>query len=143
LEGSGSQTSTYPSLFHDNPFHFDPFYVFQNLNLAHHVEAGSLEFVDVLAEIQPTPDRRQNLRLLIERVQGCLDRAADGPALIIVDDISTLDWIGFPLLELSRFLRALRATCLKVRGIMSTNVGSLTTSQGKGDPHHPAPHCNS
>jgi hypothetical protein len=89
-----------------------------NLNLAHHVEAGSLEFVDVLAEIQPAPDRRQSLRLLIERVQGCLDRAAGGPALIIVDDISTLDWIGFPLLELNRFLRALRAACLKAKATL-------------------------
>ena len=123
--------------------HFNLFSMFQNLNLSHHVEAGSLEFVDVLALIQPTPDQRQSLRLLVERVQSCLDRAAGGPALIIVDDISTLDWIGFPILELSRFLRALRAACLKVCSIMFIDVGGLTLSQGEGDPHHPAPHCNS
>jgi hypothetical protein len=92
----------------------------QNLNLAHHVEVGSLEFVDVLPKVQPTPDRRESLRILIERVQVCLDRAAGCPALIILDDISTLDWIGFPLLELSRFLRVLRAACLKVRVIKSS-----------------------
>jgi hypothetical protein len=94
---------------------FNALAMFQNLNLAHHFEVGSLEFVDVLPEVQPTPDRRESLRILIERVEVCLDRAAGCPALIILDDISTLDWIGFPLLELSRFLRALRATCLKVR----------------------------
>ena len=99
---------------------FNAFAMFQNLNLAHHVEVGSLEFVDVLPELQPTPDRRESLRILIERVQACLDRAAGFPALIILDDISTLDWIGFPLLELSRFLRALRAACLKVRTIKSS-----------------------
>ncbi|KIM40346.1 hypothetical protein M413DRAFT_446533 [Hebeloma cylindrosporum] len=88
-----------------------------NLNLAHHVDAGSLEFVDVLPEIQPTADRRESLRILIKRVQVCLDRAA-GPALIILDDISALDWIGFPLLDLSRFLRALRAACLKANATL-------------------------
>ena len=92
----------------------------QNLNLAHHVEVGSLEFVDVLPEVQPTPERRESLRILIERVQVCLNRAEGCPALIILDDISTLNWIGFPLLELSRFLRALRAACLKVRAIKSS-----------------------
>ena len=94
--------------------------VSQNLNLTHHIEVGSLEFVDVLPIVQPTPDRRENLRILMERVHVCLDRAAGSPALIILDDISTLDWIGFPLQELSRFLRALRAACLKVRAIKFT-----------------------
>jgi len=107
-----------PGAFISTPYlYFNALSVSQNLNLTHHIEVGSLEFVDVLPEVQPTPDRRENLQILIERVQVCLDHAAGCPALIILDDISTLDWIGFPLQELSRFLRALRAACLKVRAI--------------------------
>lgn len=34
--------------------------------------------------------------------------------LIILDDISTLEWIGFPLLDVSRFIRALVAACRRV-----------------------------
>ncbi|KAF8629693.1 hypothetical protein AX15_003331 [Amanita polypyramis BW_CC] len=33
--------------------------------------------------------------------------------LVILDDISTLEWIGFSLLDIVRFVRALRAACIK------------------------------
>ena len=95
----------------------------QNVNLQHHIAAGALEFVDVLALAQPsfvTPDDSiQNgsgsLRDVIYRVQEYLDHSAkDEPALIILDDITMLEWIGFPLLDVVRFFRALRSACLKV-----------------------------
>ena len=95
----------------------------QNVNLQHHIAAGALEFVDVLALAQPSfiapEDSSQNgsgsLRDVIYRVQQFLDHSAkDEPALIILDDITMLEWIGFPLLDVVRFFRALRSACLKV-----------------------------
>lgn len=52
--------------------------------------------------------------------------------------MSTLDWIGFPLLELSRFLRALWAVCLKACATKSTRytASDLTTLLGEGVRHH-------
>jgi hypothetical protein len=34
--------------------------------------------------------------------------------LVILDDITILEWIGFPLIDVIRFSRALRALCQKV-----------------------------
>jgi hypothetical protein len=39
--------------------------------------------------------------------------------LVIVDDISTLEWIGFSLLDVSRFVRALVAVCRRVSYLSS------------------------
>lgn len=100
----------------------------QNVNLQHHITAGALEFVDVLALAQPPfiapEDASSNgsgsLRDVIYRVQTYLDHTAnDEPPLIILDDITMLEWIGFPLLDVVRFFRSLRSACLKVRSYAS------------------------
>ena len=62
---------------------------------------------------------RTSLRPIFDHVSAILDgevdKAHDGMHnLVILDDITSLQWIGFPLLELIRFTRALRALCLKV-----------------------------
>ena len=75
----------------------------------------------------------RSLEILIERVMSCLllPRPAGGPALIALDHISTLDWIGFLLLELGCFLRALRAAFLKVCTTKATRyIAVLTTLLG-------------
>ncbi|KAF8959840.1 hypothetical protein BDZ97DRAFT_1836152 [Flammula alnicola] len=76
-------------------------------------------FVDVLAEVQPSvvveeasTKPNSSFRILLDRVQTYLDRAKDDPTLIILDDITMLDWIGFPVLDVIRFFRALRGACL-------------------------------
>jgi hypothetical protein len=38
---------------------------------------------------------------------------SNDPMLVILDDITILEWIGFPLIDIIRFSRALRALCLK------------------------------
>lgn len=35
-----------------------------------------------------------------------------------MDDLASLEWLGFPILDLSRFLRALRALCSKTGGTL-------------------------
>ena len=64
------------------------------------------------AELHTTP----TLRPLFDLLQSALHKTDHGDAkLVILDDIATLEWIGFSLLDVSRFARALRGACLKVR----------------------------
>ena len=89
-------------------------------------------FSQVLLEVR-------SLEILIERVTNGLPRPA---GVIALDDISTLDWIGFLLLEFGRFLRALWAAYLKVCATKATRyIAVLTMLLGEGDPHYPALHC--
>ena len=102
----------------------------QNLNISHQITNGSLEFIDVLKHVQPdfrAPAARETadlhtsptLRPLFDLVQGALQKTDHGDAkLVILDDIATLEWIGFSLLDVSRFARALRGACLKVRRVI-------------------------
>ena len=56
------------------------------------------------------------LRPVFDLVQDALHKADHGDGkLVILDDIATLKWVGFSLLDVSRFARALWGACLKVR----------------------------
>jgi hypothetical protein len=77
----------------------------------------------VLEKVEPPmtceQGSRTSLRPIFDHVSAILDgevdKAHDGMHnLVILDDITSLQWIGLPLLELIRFTRALRALCLKV-----------------------------
>ncbi|TFK37565.1 hypothetical protein BDQ12DRAFT_607492 [Crucibulum laeve] len=87
-----------------------------NLNLAQYLASGSLEFVDVSSHIQVPTGRsdQPNLHSLFNIIQPLLEKSDHGLALVILDDISTLEWIGFSLLDITRFTRALRAACLQI-----------------------------
>ena len=99
----------------------------QNFNISHQILNGLLEIIDVMKHVQPdfrvpapleTVDQYTppTLRLLFDLVQGVLHKADLGDAkLVILDDIATLERIGFSSLDVSRFARALRGACLKVR----------------------------
>jgi len=53
---------------------------------------------------------------LFDLVQGVLHKMDHGDAkLVTLDDIATLKWIGFSLLDVSRFACALQGVRLKVR----------------------------
>ncbi|EDR04787.1 uncharacterized protein LACBIDRAFT_295001 [Laccaria bicolor S238N-H82] len=72
---------------------------------------GSLEFIDVMKHVQPdfrAPAPRETadlhtsptLRPLFDLLQTALQKADHGDAkLVILDDIATLEWIGFSLLD--------------------------------------------
>ena len=78
------------------------------------LDSGSVEFVDVLALVQPSLDHGPNLlRPIYDRVQACMKKTDDS-ILVILDDITILEWIGFPLIDIIHFSRALRALCQKV-----------------------------
>jgi hypothetical protein len=72
----------------------------------------------VLALVQPqssSSDAPNNLRPIYDRVQACMSKSDDDSMLVILDDITILEWIGFPLIDIIHFSRALRALCQKVR----------------------------
>lgn len=66
----------------------------------------------MLALVQPSSEA-PHLRPIYDRVQACM-RKSDDSMLVILDDITLLEWIGFPLIDIIRFSRALRALCQKV-----------------------------
>lgn len=97
----------------------------QSLNWAYLVEesAGVCEF----SPRSPESGNSDRTRYGLPRPAGA------SPALIALNDISTLDWIGFLLLELGRFLRALRGAYLKVCATKAKRyMAVLTTLLGEG-----------
>ncbi|KAF9560628.1 hypothetical protein CPC08DRAFT_818108 [Agrocybe pediades] len=100
-----------------------------NLSLQQHLDSGSVDFIDVLAEVQPPAGKVDDagsapaFQAIFKRVQDILNTNhqegnGSGPALVILDDITMLEWIGFPLLEVTRFARALGATCAKANATL-------------------------
>jgi hypothetical protein len=81
------------------------------------------------------------LRPLFDLVQGALHKADHGDAkLVILDDIATLEWIGFSLLDVSRFARALWGACLKVRRLPTRYFRLIHPNGrciGQSDSDHP------
>ncbi len=61
-------------------------------------------------------EEKNSLRAAFDRIQDLLSSKLKKPGttLFILDDISTLDWIGLPPADVQKFIRALRARCLKV-----------------------------
>ena len=56
------------------------------------------------------------LRPLFDFDQDAPHKTDPGDAkLVILDDIGSLEWMGFSSLDVSRVARALRCACLKVR----------------------------
>jgi len=98
----------------------------ENLNISHQIMNGSLEFVDVMKQVQldfcvPASLEAADLHTpptlcpLFDLVQGILHKMDHGDAkLVTLDDIATLEWIGFLLLDVSRFACALWGAHLKV-----------------------------
>ncbi|KAK7470329.1 hypothetical protein VKT23_001759 [Stygiomarasmius scandens] len=86
----------------------------QNLNLTQLSSSGSLHFIDVVPMLG-SPENPDSFRTLFERVNTVLDatETSTEPTLVILDDITTLEWIGYSALATTRFCRALRALCLK------------------------------
>ncbi|KAI0779593.1 hypothetical protein C8Q74DRAFT_1199522 [Fomes fomentarius] len=89
-----------------------------NINLASHLELGRVVLVDVMSHVPIGPDVQGHptLRDLYSNIRAVLDTFSEGPAkkaLIIVDDLSSIEWIGVSTDEIARFARALRGLCRK------------------------------
>lgn len=93
----------------------------KNQNLAQIIAAGSLVFLDVMSDLADSnafaSQNSPSLRSVLDKLRQTLSelgKEQDSPPLVILDDISSLEWMGIPVLELSRFCRALCALCRKV-----------------------------
>ena len=77
------------------------------------ITSGSLKFVDILSHVQPGSD---TLRPLLDLVQTFINDASTTTPhfLVIFDEISTLEWLGFTATEVGRLSRALSSLCRKV-----------------------------
>lgn len=67
--------------------------------------------------IGPDVEGHPTLRDLYSDVRAVLETFSGDPAkkaLIIVDDLSSIEWIGLSTDEIARFARALRGLCRKV-----------------------------
>lgn len=92
----------------------------QGVNYAQFLASQRLVFIDAMEHIEQ-PDDALNLSSTIPLFRylqtklDALQSTPDAPALVVFDDTAALEWTGVPLLELSRFTRALSALCRKVR----------------------------
>lgn len=88
-----------------------------SLNL---VQNAKFKFVDVIKASEASPEKATGgadtrlysiINLLSLHIGAT--KAAEEQTLVILDDIASLEWIGFSTLDLFRFARALKALCLK------------------------------
>ncbi|KAK0458834.1 uncharacterized protein EV420DRAFT_1270167 [Desarmillaria tabescens] len=79
-----------------------------NVNFEQQKNSGCLTFVDVSSFELEELGLRPIFDVVVEGLKGCTP-----DSLIILDDVSTLEWIGVSALEILRFCRALRAQCIK------------------------------
>ncbi|KAI6002832.1 hypothetical protein EDD15DRAFT_1427071 [Pisolithus albus] len=81
---------------------------------------AKLKFIDFIKASEASPEkttgvadtRLYNIINLLSLEIGAM-KAAEGQTLVILDDIASLEWLGFSPLVLFRFARALKALCLK------------------------------
>lgn len=84
-------------------------------NLANHVSKGSFTFIDALSQGFTSP--ATSLPQLYDEITRALepndpgDPDDDQPNLVVLDGLSLIEWSGTPLLEVKRFIRALRVLC--------------------------------
>lgn len=86
----------------------------QNMNLEQNISANLLTFVDVMSIIPSSLNTMKPLYDHLNRILKGIDSPTLAHTLVVLDDISTLEWIGVPVPELCRFTRALCSLCKKV-----------------------------
>jgi hypothetical protein len=95
----------------------------KNIALANYLASDSLVFVDVSTIIAPPSPARLDLkkptmRPVYDAVTNALNKMPEGTrSMVILDDITSLEWIGFSSPDLGCFSRALRSLCFKVFGL--------------------------
>ncbi|KAL5534426.1 hypothetical protein ACEPAG_888 [Sanghuangporus baumii] len=86
-------------------------------NLSSHASEGSFVFIDALSQefMSPTTSLRSVYDKLNEQLEASQASKIDDDQLnlVILDGLSLVEWCGTALLEVKRFVRALRALCSK------------------------------
>ncbi|KAH9839817.1 uncharacterized protein C8Q71DRAFT_463760 [Rhodofomes roseus] len=129
VRGSGTQTRCLVLATVADPARWKHIAAKSNVNLDQHVASQRLMFIDVLGRVQSG----ETLRPLYDIVQAELGKAAaedEGRTLVILDDLSPLEWVGYTTLELARFSRALSAASRKANAALVIRHHTVTP----GDP---------
>ncbi|TCD61382.1 hypothetical protein EIP91_008536 [Steccherinum ochraceum] len=85
-----------------------------NINLPQYISSGAVVIVNDLP--RPSTQSIGDLRALFEVVEKTLSQWTAGttPGLVIIDDLSVLEWMGFSAQEVWRFIRALQSACRRI-----------------------------
>ncbi|KAI9061704.1 hypothetical protein FKP32DRAFT_1575488 [Trametes sanguinea] len=107
-----------------------------NLNLAQYLDSGSLSFIDVmpLASTALNGDASSSLKGIFHKIHIALTQLspeAGTDVLVVLDDIASLEWVGFSTADIVRFARALCATCRKFNA--SLVIRHHVTTPGEPD----------
>ncbi|KAG2127464.1 uncharacterized protein EDB93DRAFT_1243704 [Suillus bovinus] len=82
-----------------------------NVNVAH---SEFFQFIDVFDQHPPSQNRGVGHLNVISLNYRTREPMAKSIPLVILDDITSLEWLGISLLDLLRFTRALRTLCVKM-----------------------------
>lgn len=124
----------------------------QNFHLATYTASKRLTFIDAPSILDTLNGDSASLlkeiyEIITRTVEDLLDQGADSSSdpralSMIVQDLSHLAWIGVRELDITRFYRAIRGFCLKVRPtrfftrsvtrFMRSNDGATMTSKARG-----------
>ncbi|KAJ7108456.1 hypothetical protein C8R43DRAFT_1044052 [Mycena crocata] len=107
-----------------------------NVHLDQQTASGAFVFVDVLERVPPppNPDNGALLRPILDEVVASLGTSETTDTLVILDDLAALDWLGFSLLDITRFCRALAAACRKANATLLIRQHILTPSSSTSTP---------
>ncbi|KAK7692137.1 hypothetical protein QCA50_003756 [Cerrena zonata] len=108
-----------------------------NLNLPQYIQSGSFHFVDVASQIDPPVkietsfNQQPSLKPIFELTKQKLSgwSGTESSVLVILDDISTLEWIGYSITDLLRFIRVLSAFCRKANASLLIRHHIVTPSE--------------
>ncbi|KIK64146.1 hypothetical protein GYMLUDRAFT_162044 [Collybiopsis luxurians FD-317 M1] len=85
-----------------------------NVNLSQQISAETFHFINVSLALENVKVAATPFYALYEQIASVFEKASpERSALVILDDISALEWMGYSISDLFRFCRALRALCLK------------------------------
>ncbi|KAE9394944.1 hypothetical protein BT96DRAFT_826997 [Gymnopus androsaceus JB14] len=113
-----------------------------NIDLPKQIAAETFHLIDVTSALEsdkvasgstpPSP-----FHALYEQIVSLFEKnkaaGRDSDALVILDDISSLEWVGYSASDLCRLCRALRALCLKNQATLIIRHHLVQTS-GEMDP---------
>ena len=86
---------------------------FKGLNLESKIQTGSFRLVNASSISPESPRDLKATYLDVKRLLETLP-PEERSCVLIVDDLSSLEWIGLEPVEITRFIRAILALCRKV-----------------------------
>jgi hypothetical protein len=92
------------------------FHVEQGVNIDQQMQSGSFKFVDLVPYLRPSQSLVSPLVELFRLVKDYVGENLNPEfrTTVIFDDTSSLEWLGHPTLDSTRFIRALCSFCRKV-----------------------------